>query len=160
LSELLIRTAVVEDFEPFRRFIWSTLKNRTGLRVICELADGLEAVEQISQLRPDLVLLDIGLPGLDGINVAREIRCRSPKTKILFLTLESSAGMIKEALSNGASAYVLKIDARRELITAIDAVLQGKLFLSSSISNHCLPEHEEKHTASSLQQREVVVPHP
>jgi DNA-binding NarL/FixJ family response regulator len=92
-----IRILVVEDFAPFRKFIRSTLVERADLQVICEVADGLEAVQKAEELKPDLILLDIGLPTLNGIEAARQIRKLAPQSKIIFLTQESSADMVEEA---------------------------------------------------------------
>jgi len=94
-----IRLLVVEDFAPFRKFIRSTLGERADLQVICEVADGLEAVRKAVELKPDLILLDIGLPTLNGIEAARQIRKLAPESRIIFLTQESSADVMQEALS-------------------------------------------------------------
>ena len=83
--------------------------------------------------QPDLILLDIGLPGLDGINAARQIRNLAPDSKVIFLTQESSADIVEETLSLGARGYVLKIKVASELLRALEAVLLGKTFLSSTL---------------------------
>ena len=131
-----IRVLVVEDFEPFRRFISSTLGKRPELHVICEVSDGVEAIHQAEELHPDLIVLDIGLPKLNGIEAARQIRKLSPGSKIIFLTQESSAGVIQEALRLGPVGYVVKTFARSKLLTAVDAVLQGKRFVSCGLASH------------------------
>src|SRR5271155_2986601 len=86
-----LRVLVVEDFAPFRRFICSTLAKRQDLQVVCEVSDGLEAVQKANELKPDLIVLDIGLPTLNGIVAARQIRNLAPESKIIFLSQESSA---------------------------------------------------------------------
>jgi DNA-binding response OmpR family regulator len=126
----------VEDFERFRRFITSTLQKRPGVRVICEVSDGLEAVQRAQELQPDLIVLDIGLPTLNGIEAARRIRKLSPESKILFLSQESSVDAVQEALSLGAQGYVVKAHAGSELLAAVEAVLQGNQFVSSGLSGH------------------------
>jgi CheY-like chemotaxis protein len=93
---------VVDDYGPFRRFISSTIENRRDAQVIGEVSDGLEAVEKVEELQPDLILLDIGLPTLDGIQVARRIRMLSPRSRILFVSQESSAEVVQEAFDSGA----------------------------------------------------------
>jgi DNA-binding NarL/FixJ family response regulator len=123
----------VEDFLPFRRFVLSTLAGMCDLLVIGEASDGLEAVQKATELKPDLILLDIGLPSLNGIEAARQISKLVPEPKILFLTQESSADMVREALNVGAQGYVVKEKAGRELLTAVEAVLLGKTFVSASI---------------------------
>ena len=117
-----IRVIVVEDFAPFRRFICLTLGNEPGLQIIAEVSGGLEAVQKAAELKPELILLDIGLPTLDGIAAARQIRKLSPKSKILFVSQESSAQIVQEALNLGALGYVLKNRAHRDLLTAIQSV--------------------------------------
>jgi DNA-binding NarL/FixJ family response regulator len=117
-----VRVLVVEDFEPFRRFVCSTLGKRPDLQVICEVSDGLEAVQKAEELQPDLILLDIGLPTLNGIEVARQIRKLSPQSKILFVSQESSADVIEEALSLGAMGFVIKAHAGSELLVALEPV--------------------------------------
>ena len=121
-----VRVLVVEDFAAFRQFICLTLGNSPDLRVIGEASDGLEALHMAVELRPDLILLDIGLPSLNGIEVARQMRSLVPESKVIFLTIESSADMVQEALSVGARGYVVKTMAESELLTAMEAVLLGK----------------------------------
>ena len=117
---------VVEDFEPFRSFVCSALKQRPELEVVCELSDGLAAVQKAVELSPDLILLDIGLPGLNGIEAGRQIRNLVPNAKIIFLTQESSEDVVQEALRLGALGYVVKTQAGSNLLAAVEAVLQGK----------------------------------
>jgi DNA-binding NarL/FixJ family response regulator len=92
----------------------------------------LEAVQKAAELEPDLILLDIGLPSLNGIDAGRQIRKLSPKSKIIFLSQESSAELIEAALSLGAWAYVVKTRAGSDLLAAVDSVLLGKRFVSST----------------------------
>jgi len=126
-----IRLLVVEDFAPFRKFIRSTLGERADLQVICEVADGLEAVRKAVELKPDLILLDIGLPTLNGIEAARQIRKLAPESRIIFLTQESSADVMQEALSLGARGYVVKARAATHLLAAVEAVIPGEYFVGS-----------------------------
>lgn len=117
---------------PFRRFICSTLEQRGDLQVICEASDGLEAVRKAEELKPDLILLDIGLPTLSGIEAARQIRVLAPNSKIIFLSQESSPDIVDEALRLGAWGYIVKINAGTELLTAIETVLSGQRFHRST----------------------------
>jgi CheY-like chemotaxis protein len=112
----------------------SMLQKQTELRVICEVPDGLEAVEKAAELQPDLILLDIGLPKLNGIEAARRIRELSPKSKIIFVSQESSVDIVQEALSLGAQGYVVKTHAGKDLLAAVEGVLQGKICLSLGLS--------------------------
>jgi DNA-binding NarL/FixJ family response regulator len=129
-----VRVLVVEDFEPFRRFVCSRVGDSSELQVICEVSDGLEAVQKAEELQPDLIILDIGLPNLNGIEAARRIRKLSPQSKILFVSQESSADVIEEALSLGAMGYVIKARAGSELLVAMEAVREGRQFVSSGAS--------------------------
>ncbi len=129
-----MRVLVVEDFAPFWQFIRSTLAERADVQVIGEVADGLEAVQKAELLAPDLVLLDIGLPTLNGIEAARQIQKIVPKSKIIFVSQESSCEVVQEALDLGAWGYVLKARAASDLLAAVDAVLEGKHFLSFGLS--------------------------
>jgi DNA-binding NarL/FixJ family response regulator len=125
------RILVIEDFDPFRRFVRSTLGQRPDLQIVGEASDGLEAVQKAEELKPDFVLLDIGLPCLNGIEVARRIRKLAPETKIIFLSQESSAEVVQEALGLGASAFIVKTRAGSELLAAVEAVILEKQFISS-----------------------------
>jgi DNA-binding NarL/FixJ family response regulator len=125
------RILVVDDYDPFRRFICSTLRKRPELQIVDEVSDGLEAVQKAEELQPDLIVLDIGLPSLNGIEAARQIRKLSPKSKILFVSQESSADVVQEALALGALGYIVKVDAGKELLTAVNAVLRGDRFVGN-----------------------------
>jgi DNA-binding NarL/FixJ family response regulator len=121
-SRAPVRTViVVEDFATFRRLICSMLATRAHFQVIAEAADGLAAVQKAQELKPDLVLLDIGLPSLDGLECARRIRNLSPRSKIIFVSQESCAEVVQEAL-NLASAYVVKTQIASELLPATESV--------------------------------------
>src|SRR5436305_4020146 len=150
------RVLVVEDYEPFQRFIRSTLEKKPELQVICSVSDGLEAVQKAQQLQPDLILLDIGLPTLNGIEAARRIREVSPKSKILFLSENRTWDIAEEALRTGAGGYVVKSDAAGELLPAVEAVLKGKRFVSASLAGNDLTDHKDEHTANHS--RSEVVP--
>jgi len=108
------------------------LGKRRDLQVIGEVADGLEAVQEAVELKPDLILMDIGLPSLNGIEAARQIRKLVPESKIIFLSQESSAEVVQEAFSLGAWGYVLKTRAGSELLAAVESVISGKRFVSST----------------------------
>ena len=111
-----IRTLLVDDFYPFRRYMCSTLRKRTDLHVIGEAADGLQAVKLAQQLFPDLVLMDVGLPRLNGIDAAREIRTVCPDAKIVFVSQESSRELAEEALAPGAKGYLCQIHSRDGIV--------------------------------------------
>jgi len=129
------RVLVVEDYEEFRRFLCSVLNKRTEPQVIYEVSDGLEAVRKAEELHPDLILLDVGLPTLNGLEAARQIRKLCPQSKILFVSQESSAEVVQEALRLGAG-YVAKTHAGGDLSAAVEAVCQGGRFVSAGLAFH------------------------
>ena len=131
-----IRVLIVEDYAGFRHFLVSTMQSRAELQVICEVADGAEAVQKALEFQPELILLDIGLPTLNGFEAARQIRTLSPASKIIFVTQESSADLAQEAFSVGACGYVVKAHAGSELMAAVEAVRQGRLFVSAGVAGH------------------------
>jgi len=125
---------VVDDYEPWRRFLSSTLRKQPDLRTVSEASEGIEAVQQAQQLQPDLILLDIGLPTLNGIEAARRIREVSPTSKILFVSENRSRDIAEQALNTGAGGYVVKSDAATQLLAAVTAVLDSKRFVSASLA--------------------------
>ena len=129
-----VRVLVVEDFAAFREFVCLTLGDSPNFRVVGEASEGLEAIQKAVELRPDLILLDIGLPSLNGIEVARQMRSLVPESKIIFLTQESSADVVQEALSLGARGYVVKSNTE-DLLAAVSAILSGMTFVSKAIGD-------------------------
>jgi DNA-binding NarL/FixJ family response regulator len=130
-----VRILVVDDFEPFRQFIISTLHTMPELQVICTASDGFEAVQRAEELQPDVIVLDIGLPGQSGIAAGRQIRRVAPESKIIFMTQESSGDIVREALSLGALGYVVKNSAGSDLLAAVEAVRCDKEFLSGTLAH-------------------------
>lgn len=129
-----IRILLVEDYGPYRSFVAALLSAKPGLHVISEAIDGLEAVTKAEALRPDVILMDLGLPRLNGLEAARRIRHFAPSSKIIFLTQETDVDVIREALSLGSTAYVAKKEAPTQLLLALAAVLQGKPFVSNGLA--------------------------
>jgi DNA-binding NarL/FixJ family response regulator len=136
LERSTVRVLVVEDSGPFREFVCSTLGKRAELQIIGEVSDGLEAVHKIEELQPDLIVLDIGLPSLNGIEIARRVRKLSAESKILFVSQESSVDVVQEALGTGAHGFIVKADAGSELPEGVNAVLRGEQFVGRRFSGH------------------------
>ncbi len=128
-----IRILIADDFRDWRRQVLLLFQARPEWEVIAEASDGSESVQKAEELKPDVILLDIGLPKLSGIEAARRIRRYSPRSKIVFLSLNNDLDVVRAALSTGALGYVLKTDAQGELLPAVDAVLRGEQFISSSL---------------------------
>jgi DNA-binding NarL/FixJ family response regulator len=131
-----VRVLVVDDYEPIRRFVCRTLGEMRDIQVIGEASDGLNAIRKAEELQPDLIVLDIGLPALNGIEAGRRIRKLCPECRILFLSQESSVELAQEAFKLGASAYIVKADAGSELSAAVEAVCQGRRFVSKGLLSH------------------------
>ena len=127
------RILVVDDHEPFRRFLHSKLQLQPEFQVVGQAVDGLQAVEIAEELQPDLVLLDIGMPKLNGIEAAHRISRLVPRAAILFISQENDPDVVSEALSNGAKGYVRKQNANNELLLAIESVLRGDRFVSEGL---------------------------
>jgi DNA-binding NarL/FixJ family response regulator len=130
---MTIRVLVVDDYKDWRDQVRSLLQERPEWQVICEVSGGLEAVQKAEELKPDLIVMDIGLPKLNGIEATCRIRQLSPKSKIIFLSQDNSADVVQVALSTGAGGYVYKALSQSDLLPAIDAVLRGEQFVSSNL---------------------------
>jgi len=129
-STVAARILVVDHLEPWRLLAGCRLRAHKQLQVVGEAANGLEAVQKAQELGPDLVLMEISLPNLNGIEVARWIGKLTPKAKILFITQHNDARLMRAALSTGARGYVVKADLETELLPAIEAVLRGEKYVS------------------------------
>ena len=127
------RVLLVDDYEPWRRYVDSRLMASPQWQIAGEAADGLDAIHKAEALRPDLILLDVGLPSLNGIAAARRILAHDPGSRILFLSENSSWDIVEAALSAGGRGYVLKSDAGSELLPAMESIVEGRQFVSSSL---------------------------
>jgi DNA-binding NarL/FixJ family response regulator len=130
---MTIRVLVVDDHEPWRRLVISELLKKPECEIVGEVDDGLAALDAATRLAPDVILLDIALPSLTGIEVARRLRATVPDSKILFLSAHISPAIVDAALAAGARGYVVKMDAGQELLAAIDAIMQGRQFISARL---------------------------
>ena len=153
-----IRVLVVDDSAPFRWVVSSILQNKLEFRTIVEVSDGVKAIELAQAMQPDLILLDIGLPKLNGIEAARRIRELAPQSKILFVSQESSVEVVQAVFSLGASGYVVKMDAGSELLTAVDAVLRGERFVGSRFAGHDFTGASDAGASEKLQSNSVLAP--
>jgi DNA-binding NarL/FixJ family response regulator len=131
-----IRVLLVDDFADWRSGVLAKLREDPRLQVVGFAADGVEAVQRAKELQPDLILLDIGLPKLNGIRAAREIRKIATESKIVFLSQQDDPDIVRAAIGAGGHGYVLKSEACCELFAAVQAVMLGKKFMSSSVADH------------------------
>jgi DNA-binding NarL/FixJ family response regulator len=132
------RVLLVDDYPPFLNFVSSLLRQQGDVEVIHEVQDGDEAVRQAQSLKPDLILLDVGLPTLNGIEAAQQIRKLVPDSKVVFLSNECSREIVEEALNLGARGYIQKVFAAKDIPVAIAAVVNGGRFLSSTLAAYNL----------------------
>jgi DNA-binding NarL/FixJ family response regulator len=130
---------VADDYVAWRRFVCSLLRE-AGWRVVGEVSDGLEAIQKAQELQPDVILMDIELPNLNGIEAARQICELEPRSKILFLSITDSADIVTKALKAGARGYIVKYDAASELLPAVQAVFQGDRFIGSTLRGLIPPD--------------------
>jgi len=130
-----LRILIVDDFEKFRRYLCSVLEQDPRFQIVGQACDGMEAVQKAAELKPDLVLLDVGLPRLNGVLAARQMRKVAPLAKILFISQEFSFDVVKAALRSGAGAlgYIQKLNVARELLPGIEAVLAERYFVRGTV---------------------------
>jgi DNA-binding NarL/FixJ family response regulator len=142
-----LRILVADDHHVVRTGLRALLESKTGWRVCAEAANGREAVEKANEFRPDVAVLDIGMPLLNGVEATRQIRKVSPGTQVLILTMHDSEHMIQGVLDAGARGYILKDDADRNLLAEVEALRKHKPYLSSrvsaAVSNTTLPDAPE-----------------
>jgi CheY-like chemotaxis protein len=142
-NQTIVRILVADDFAPWRHFVSTIAHIQPGRHVVSEASDGLEAVQKAEELTPDVILLDISLPKLNGIEAARQIRKVAPESKILFVSTYASWEIVEGALDTGASGYVIKGDAGKELAKAVEAVFQGNRYISSRLTGYISADPED-----------------
>ena len=140
---------LVDDHPMMRKGLRVLIEQEEGLRVVGEAGDGHEGIDQVRQLQPDVVVMDINMPNLNGIDATRQILKESPKTRVLALSINSGKHFVEEMIEAGASGYLLKLSAPEELILAINALLQGKGYLSADITETVLSRLREGRNADT-----------
>jgi DNA-binding NarL/FixJ family response regulator len=161
-----ISVLLAEDHTIVRKGLGALLEAEIGIEVVGEAADGREAIERAEELRPDVVVMDIAMPGLNGLEATRQLKKRFPEMKIIILTMHSNEEYVLQTLRSGASGYLIKKSAPSDLISAIREVYQGKSFLSPSISKTVIDEYirqadkmaegENSHTKLTHRETEVL----
>jgi len=130
-----LRILIADDHEVVRRGLCTLLRAREGWEICGEATDGREAVEMAKQLQPDVVILDIGMPNLNGLAATRQLSQMDPSCRIIVLTITDSDQVIREALDAGARGFVLKSDAARDLVSAVDALQHNRMFFTSRVND-------------------------
>jgi DNA-binding NarL/FixJ family response regulator len=144
-----IKILVVDDYQPFRELVCSVLKERAEFQIIAQAADGLDAIRKAEELQPDLIVLDIDLPTVNGIAAARQIRKVAPHSKILFLSQETDIEIVRASFSTGASGYIHKWDAGPELLEAAEAVIQDGRFVGRGLAGRIFGDIKGTRTGNS-----------
>jgi DNA-binding NarL/FixJ family response regulator len=140
-----IRVLVVDDFVPWRNYLVAKLGENPALQVVGCASDGSEAVLKAAELHPDLILMDVNLPELSGIEAAARIRVLSPESKILFVSQNPDFDVALAALDAGGLGYVVKSDAESELLTAVEAMMSGKRFVCARMANRVIGNFKIPH---------------
>jgi DNA-binding NarL/FixJ family response regulator len=155
-----LKLLVADDHEVVRNGVRSLLEAQPGWHVTAEARNGREAVEKAKRLKPDVVVLDIGMPSLNGLEAARQMIKNDPHIKIVILTMHESENLIREVLKVGARGYVSKADAIQDLVTAINAVRSGVTFFTAKVSEIVLEGYLDKSGATNSRltprQREII----
>ncbi|HXW57332.1 MAG TPA: response regulator transcription factor [Candidatus Cybelea sp.] len=144
MDESPVSILLVDDFQPFRAAVSLLLRRKAELQIAAEASDGVEAVQKAMRLQPHLILLDIGLPKLDGIRAARQMRAIAPRSRIIFVTQERSSEIVQEAMALGASGYIVKAKVDSELLSAIEVVLEGQRFVGTGVDGQDNPPRASK----------------
>ena len=153
-----VRVLVADDHAIVRRGLRSLVQSQPGWEVCAEASNGREALEMVGQLAPDVAIVDIGMPVLNGLETTRRIVQTYPRTQVLILTMHQSDEVVREVLKAGARGYVLKSDADQHLIYAIETLLQQKPFLTSDVTNTVLVKYLNGHDATRPEQDNRLTP--
>jgi DNA-binding NarL/FixJ family response regulator len=143
--ESVFRVLVVDDFVPWRRVVRWMLQHFPQWQIVGEAADGVEGIRKTKELHPDLVLLDVGMPLVNGIDTAKAIRSAAPESKILFVSVDICPELVQGALRTGAHGYVVKSDAASDLLIAMQTVMNGHRFVGPRFANYdfILPDYSD-----------------
>jgi len=142
-----VRIMIADDHAIVRRGLRALVESQQGWEVCAEASNGRDAVESVEQFKPDIAIVDIGMPELNGLEATRQILKSSPQTEVLILTMHQSEEVVAEVLKAAARGYVLKSDADQNLIAAVEAMIQHKPFLTSGVTDVVLSEFLSSRTA-------------
>ncbi|OPY79368.1 MAG: Oxygen regulatory protein NreC [Syntrophorhabdus sp. PtaU1.Bin153] len=146
----LITIVLADDHQIVRQGFKALLENQPEFSVIAEASDGLSAVQIVTKLKPRVLLVDVMMPGLNGLEVTRQVRKLSPDTKVIILSMHMNEPYVIDGLQNGAHGYVLKESSIGDLVKAIHEVIAGRHYLSPPLSEHAVEAYLEKTKGSSM----------
>jgi two-component system, NarL family, response regulator NreC len=152
----MITIVLADDHQVVRQGLRALLKAEADFSVVGEAGDGLEALQLVEQLKPNVLVLDLMMPGLNGLEVCRQLNKHSPHTHIVILSMYSNEAYVLEALGNGASAYVLKDSSSADLVRAVREVAAGRRYLSPPLSDRAIEAYQEKAKAAALDKYETL----
>ena len=147
---MAFRILLADDHEVVRRGLCAILQNKSEWKVCGEAKDGIDAVEKAKRLKPDVVIIDIGMPNLNGLDAARQIVDALPQTKVLVLTLYESDDMIQQVLNAGARGFLLKSDAGRNLVAAVEALRRSGTYFTSKVAEMVRDGYLKRNTEPAL----------
>jgi DNA-binding NarL/FixJ family response regulator len=143
-----LRIFLADDHEVVRLGLRTLLENETGWKVVGEASNGRDAVEQIRELRPDVVVMDLSMPQLNGLEATRQILRDAPKTAVMILSVNESEDIVHEVLSAGARGFMLKSDAGKDLLVAVEGLHQGRPFFSARVADYVLQHYHKRGTGA------------
>jgi DNA-binding NarL/FixJ family response regulator len=143
---MAFRILLADDHEVVRRGLCALLQNQAGWEICGEATNGREAVEKAAKLNPDVVILDVGMPNLNGLEATRQIVKAKPQIRILILTLHDSDQLVQEVLNAGARGFLLKSDAARDLVTAVEALRNNKIYFTPKVASMVLEGYLRRNT--------------
>jgi DNA-binding NarL/FixJ family response regulator len=139
-----LRVLVADDHEVVRKGLRTILEEQPGWQVSGEASDGREAVDKVKMLKPDVTVVDVGMPGLNGLEATRQMLKNDPETKVLILTMHESDPLIREVLDAGARGYLLKSDAGKDLVSAVEAIRRNKTYFTARVAQMVLDGYLDK----------------
>jgi DNA-binding NarL/FixJ family response regulator len=152
----MTRIVLGDDHPVVRKGLRAILEGEPDLEVVAEASDGLQTVRLVERLKPDVLLVDLMMPGMNGLEVARQVTTRSPGTRIVLLSMHATEGYVMEALRSGAAGYVLKDASADDLVQAIRTVVSGRRYLSPVLSERAVDAYAQKATEAGPAKHEML----
>jgi DNA-binding NarL/FixJ family response regulator len=156
MSSRAIKIILADDHRIVRQGLSALLHSESNFQVVGEASDGLEAIELVKQLKPEILILDLMMPGLNGLEVTRQINKQAPRTRIIILSMYDDEGFVLEALNYGAAGYVLKDSNSSDLVQAVREVIAGRRYLSPPLSDRAIAAYQRMATLGTMEKYETL----